>query len=60
MKPFNKADFLPKNSNILSYILPGEKEIICFNCKEEKCKGFCKEYKEAEKRLKEKIKNENI
>ena len=34
----------------------GEKEAICGNCNEEKCKGYCKIYAEKEKKLRNKKK----
>ena len=46
MKLTHKEEYLPKAANILAYILPGEKERICFYCPEKKCKGECKRYKE--------------
>lgn len=38
MKLTHKEEYLPKAANILAYILPGEKERICFYCPEKKCK----------------------
>ena len=56
MKLTHKEEYLPKAANILAYILPGEKERICFYCPEKKCKGECKRYREEMKKLKERKK----
>ena len=39
------------NSELYTPINIGKKEAICVNCKEEDCKGYCKQYAEKEKKL---------